>query len=80
MLSHLFIPVLISSTVILLYSIPSTSTTMSQRALLLPEIGKPLTIGDRPIPQPGENQLLVKVLVAGRKNHKPLLLKKNHAD
>jgi NADPH2:quinone reductase len=40
-----------------------------QRALLLHEVGKPLTLGDRPIPQPGENQLLVKVLVAGRKNH-----------
>jgi hypothetical protein len=76
MLSHLSISVLLSSTIILLYLILSTSTTMSQRALLLPEIGKPLTIGDRPIPQPDENQLLIKVLVAGRRNHKPLLAEK----
>lgn len=40
---------------------------MSQKALLLEEVGKPLVVGDRPIPQPGKNQLLVKVLVAGRK-------------
>ncbi|KAF5972402.1 zinc-type alcohol dehydrogenase [Fusarium coicis] len=40
---------------------------MSQKALLLHELGKPLTLGYRTIPEPGENQLLVKVLVAGRK-------------
>lgn len=39
----------------------------SQTALLLHESGKPLTVGTRSIPQPGENQFLVKVLVAGRK-------------
>jgi NADPH:quinone reductase-like Zn-dependent oxidoreductase len=39
---------------------------MSQRALLLQEVGKPLVVGDRPIPEPGVNQILVKVLVAGR--------------
>lgn len=44
---------------------------MSQRAILLQEVGKPLVVGSRPIPQPGKDQLLVKVLVAGRKfaNH-----------
>jgi len=40
---------------------------MSQKALLLEEVGKPLALGHRAIPEPGENQLLVKVLVAGRK-------------
>jgi NADPH:quinone reductase-like Zn-dependent oxidoreductase len=40
---------------------------MSQRALLLHEVGKSLAAGDRPIPQPSKNQLLVKVLVAGRR-------------
>lgn len=38
---------------------------MSQKALLLEEVGKPLVLGTRPIPEAGENQLLVKVLVAG---------------
>ncbi|KAH7165339.1 chaperonin 10-like protein [Dactylonectria macrodidyma] len=42
---------------------------MSQRALLLEEVGEPLVVGSRPIPQPGENQLLVKVLVAGLNPH-----------
>ncbi|EXM14664.1 hypothetical protein V3481_018583 [Fusarium oxysporum f. sp. vasinfectum] len=42
---------------------------MSQKALLLDEVGKPLIVGDRPIPQPGKNQLLVKVLVAGLNPH-----------
>ena len=72
MFLHLSIPILLCSAFILLYSILNTSTTttapMSQKALLLHEPGKPLTLGDRAIPQPGENQLLVKVLVAGRKN------------
>ncbi|KAH6954151.1 chaperonin 10-like protein [Fusarium avenaceum] len=42
---------------------------MSQKALLLETIGKPLTLGERPIPQPGKDQLLVKVLVAGLNPH-----------
>ncbi|KAH7137465.1 chaperonin 10-like protein [Dactylonectria estremocensis] len=42
---------------------------MSQSALLLQEVGKPLVAGSRPIPQHGENQLLVKVLVAGLNPH-----------
>ncbi|KAF5229138.1 hypothetical protein FAUST_10610 [Fusarium austroamericanum] len=42
---------------------------MSQKALLLHEVGKPLIAGTRPIPQPGKNQLLVKVLVAGLNPH-----------
>ncbi|CAK1356746.1 unnamed protein product [Cercospora beticola] len=42
---------------------------MSQTALLLHEAGTPLVVGHRPIPQPGENQLLVKVLVAGLNPH-----------
>ena len=41
-------------------------TAMSQKALLLREVGTPLVLGDRPISQPGQDQLLVKVLVAGR--------------
>ncbi|KAF5683786.1 zinc-type alcohol dehydrogenase [Fusarium circinatum] len=42
---------------------------MSQKALLLEEVGKPLTLGHRSIPEPSENQLLVKVLVAGLNPH-----------
>ncbi|KAJ5387423.1 chaperonin 10-like protein [Penicillium cosmopolitanum] len=42
---------------------------MSQRAILLQEVGKPLVVGSRPIPQPGKDQLLVKVLVAGLNPH-----------
>ncbi|EWZ28563.1 hypothetical protein FOZG_17772 [Fusarium oxysporum Fo47] len=42
---------------------------MSQKTLLLDEVGKPLIVGDRLIPQPGKNQLLVKVLVAGLNPH-----------
>ncbi|RKL29185.1 hypothetical protein BFJ72_g12094 [Fusarium proliferatum] len=42
---------------------------MAQKALLLEEVGKPLTLGRRTIPEPGENQLLVKVLVAGLNPH-----------
>ncbi|KAF5584431.1 zinc-type alcohol dehydrogenase [Fusarium pseudocircinatum] len=42
---------------------------MSQKALLLEEVGKPLALGQRTIPEPGENQLLVKVLVAGLNPH-----------
>ncbi|KAF5979587.1 hypothetical protein FBULB1_5662 [Fusarium bulbicola] len=42
---------------------------MSQKALLLEEVGTPLTLGHRSIPQPSENQLLVKVLVAGLNPH-----------
>lgn len=47
---------------------------MSQKALLLEEVGRPLVLGSRPIPQPDQNQLLVKVLVAGRK------LKQSHSE
>jgi D-arabinose 1-dehydrogenase-like Zn-dependent alcohol dehydrogenase len=46
---------------------------MSQKALLLEAVGKPLTLGERLIPQPGKNQLLVKVLVAGRKYYPKVL-------
>jgi len=42
-------------------------TVISQKALLLKEVGKLLVIGDCPILQPGKNQLLVKVLVVGCK-------------
>jgi D-arabinose 1-dehydrogenase-like Zn-dependent alcohol dehydrogenase len=39
----------------------------TQRALLVQEIGKPLVLfHDRPIPEPGRGQLLVKVTVAGK--------------
>ncbi|EXK85148.1 hypothetical protein FOQG_10803 [Fusarium oxysporum f. sp. raphani 54005] len=47
----------------------NTQRTMSQKALLLEEVGKPLALGRRPIPEPGEYQLLVKVLVAGLNPH-----------
>lgn len=42
---------------------------MSQKALLLRQIGTPLVLGSRRIPQPGMNQLLVKVIVAGLNPH-----------
>ncbi|KAI4740658.1 hypothetical protein E4T50_08904 [Aureobasidium sp. EXF-12298] len=42
---------------------------MSQAALLLQGVGEPLVLGERSIPQPGEDQLLVKVLVAGLNPH-----------
>lgn len=56
----------------ILRSISDSKTIMSQKALLLHEVGKPLIAGIRPIPQPGKNQLLVKVLVAGCKFYKQL--------
>ncbi|KAK0117870.1 hypothetical protein ONS95_012190 [Cadophora gregata] len=42
---------------------------MSQKALIVRELGAPLILGDRLIPRPGPNQLLVKVLVAGLNPH-----------
>jgi hypothetical protein len=48
------------------YFLLNPRRAMSQKALLLRKVGMPLVLGDRPIPQPGQNQLLVKVLVAGR--------------
>ncbi|KAH6672662.1 chaperonin 10-like protein [Plectosphaerella plurivora] len=42
---------------------------MSQQALLLEKVGAPLVLGTRPIPKPGKDQLLVKVLVAGLNPH-----------
>ncbi|KAI5240359.1 hypothetical protein E4T42_08388 [Aureobasidium subglaciale] len=42
---------------------------MSQNALLLHNVGEPLALGKRPIPQPDQDQLLVKVLVAGLNPH-----------
>jgi hypothetical protein len=44
---------------------------MSQKALLLRQLGTPLVLGSRPIPRPGMNQLLVKVTVAGRELNEP---------
>ncbi|PYI34508.1 GroES-like protein [Aspergillus indologenus CBS 114.80] len=41
----------------------------NQTALLVTEIGKPLTRGTRPIPEPQENQVLVKITVAGLNPH-----------
>jgi NADPH2:quinone reductase len=41
----------------------------TQRALLVQEIGKPLVlVHDRPIPEPGRGQILIKVTVAGKSN------------
>ncbi|EXM14663.1 Polyketide synthase, enoylreductase domain [Fusarium oxysporum f. sp. vasinfectum] len=42
---------------------------MSQKALFVEQLGQPLVVGDRSIPQPSKNQLLVKVLVAGLNPH-----------
>ncbi|KAH9213958.1 putative zinc-type alcohol dehydrogenase-like protein [Leptodontidium sp. 2 PMI_412] len=42
---------------------------MSQNALLLRGVGTPLVLGSRSIPQPGPNQLLVKVLVTSLNPH-----------
>lgn len=42
---------------------------MSQKALILREVATPLILAHRPIPQPGKDQLLVKVLVAGLNPH-----------
>ena len=42
---------------------------MSQIALVVSEVGKPLTKTERPIPTPGENQVQVRVTVAGLNPH-----------
>ncbi|KAH6724996.1 putative zinc-type alcohol dehydrogenase-like protein [Leptodontidium sp. MPI-SDFR-AT-0119] len=42
---------------------------MSQNALLLRGVGTPLVLGSRPIPKPGPNQLLVKVIVTSLNPH-----------
>jgi hypothetical protein len=42
---------------------------MTQRALLVQEIGKPLVlVHDRLLPEPGRGQLQIKVAVAGESN------------
>jgi hypothetical protein len=64
---YLSISALLTYTCLLLHSAPGTETTMSQKALVLHEVGEPLLASSRSIPQPGRDQLLVKVLVAGRK-------------
>lgn len=38
-------------------------TTMN--ALMVEAIGKPIVLGERPIPSPGEGEVLVKVTVVG---------------
>jgi hypothetical protein len=38
---------------------------MSQKALILPEIGQRLVEVDRPIPQPGTGELLIKLTSVG---------------
>src|SRR3954454_23604805 len=42
---------------------------MSQRAFVLEKIGQPVVIIERPIPEPKENEVLVKVAVAGINPH-----------
>jgi len=42
---------------------------MSQTALIVTEVGKPLVRTERPIPTPAENQIQVKVTVAGLNPH-----------
>jgi D-arabinose 1-dehydrogenase-like Zn-dependent alcohol dehydrogenase len=41
----------------------------SQTALALVEIAKPLALIQLPIPEPAENQILIKPTVAGRKSY-----------
>jgi type II secretory pathway component PulJ len=65
--SFIIISALLVCAYSLLRSISGSNQGMSQEALLLEEVGKPLVLGNRPIPEAGENQLLVKVLVAGCK-------------
>jgi NADPH:quinone reductase len=43
--------------------------TMSQKALVLEKIGQPLVLVERAIPEPKENEVLVKVAVAGINPH-----------
>lgn len=57
---------LIVALLVYFYFLLNPGRAMSQKALLLRKVGTPLVLGDRPIPQPGQNRLLVKVLVAGR--------------
>ena len=42
---------------------------MSQKALVLKKIGQPLVIVERPIPEPRENEVLVKIAIAGINPH-----------
>lgn len=47
-----------------------TMSTQTQKALLVTEVGKPLTLAtDWPVPQPGPSQLQVRVTVAGLNPH-----------
>jgi hypothetical protein len=64
---HFLVLVLLAYTYPLSRLTLSTRIAMSQMALLLHEVGKSLIAGNRSIPQPGRDQLLVKVLVAGSK-------------
>ena len=48
---------------------PSVHVKMSQIALVVNEVGKPLARAERPIPTPGENQIQVKVTVGGLNPH-----------
>lgn len=64
LIPYLFILILLSSTYRLLQS--DIEQAMTQKAIVLDEVGKPLFVGSRSIPQPGKDQLLVRVLVAGR--------------
>lgn len=42
---------------------------MSQKALVLEKVGQPLVLVERPIPEPKENEVLVKVAIAGINPH-----------
>lgn len=37
----------------------------TQKAIVLHAVGSPVVLEERPVPEPGEGQLLVKVTVAG---------------
>lgn len=59
----------IAALIICFYFLLYPQNTMSQKALILREVATPLILAHRPIPQPGKDQLLVKVLVAGCEFH-----------
>lgn len=41
---------------------------MSQKALFVTEVGKPVTLGTRAIPTPGPGEILIKVTATQRKS------------
>jgi len=66
-------PIVLSTTALLPLPCPSVESRMSpqtQKALVVTEIGKPITlVTDWPVPQPGQGQVQVRVIVAGANPH-----------